>query len=149
MNLPKYQIVASKTFTEFKFVSVGPHGRIPKAVVFTKIGIDLYNLALGDIDPKTGELNDMSRSNNGDMEIILSTVAECIYRFTSENPEASVLMQGNSDARNRLYRGTFNKFIEDINQDFNLFGLQKEQWKAFDKDVQIKFDAFIIKRKKT
>lgn len=50
----------------FEFTSQGPKGAIPKIVKFSETNLkDLYNLAFGDKDSDTGDLNDLSISNNG------------------------------------------------------------------------------------
>ena len=67
MQLPKYNVRSEKSYMVFEFISEGPKGRIPKLVKFSETNLKgLYNLAFGDIDQLTGEINDMTISNNGD-----------------------------------------------------------------------------------
>jgi hypothetical protein len=148
VNLPKYDIEANNSLSKFTFVSIGPHGRIPKAVLFNKIGQDLYNLALGDINPDTGELDDLSRSDNGDMEKILATVSACIQRFTNKNPQAQIFMKGSTESRNRLYRRAISKYWVLIEPDFQVYGYIKYKERLFAKDSLINYEAFLIKPKK-
>ncbi len=44
---------------DFEFYSEGPKGRIKKIVRFKKLDIDnVYNLAFGDENPETGDIDD-------------------------------------------------------------------------------------------
>ena len=75
MKLPKYQLKAEKSLLVFEFISEGPKGQIPKLVKFTETNLKgLFNLAFGDKDQHTGEINDTVISNNDDSEKILATV---------------------------------------------------------------------------
>ena len=59
MHLPHYELTTGVSKSIFEFTSVGPKGEIPKIIVFSKISDNgLYNLAFGDIDTKTGNVND-------------------------------------------------------------------------------------------
>ena len=59
MKLERYGLKAEKSLMVFEFVSEGPKGEIPKLVQFGQTNLkDFYNLAFGDKDPATGEIND-------------------------------------------------------------------------------------------
>ena len=71
-----YPLSAEDNLKIFEFISEGPNGLIKKMVQFTPTNLHgFYILALGDKDSKTGELDDLSISNNNDTERILATVA--------------------------------------------------------------------------
>ena len=75
MKLPKYHLKAESRFTRFEFISEGPKGAIRKLIEFqATTDPEVYNLALGDKDPLSGDINDLAVSNNGDTEKVLSTV---------------------------------------------------------------------------
>lgn len=58
MKLPRYATKADELQTVFEFVSEGPRGRIPKLVQFSETNLkDFYNLAFGDKNPETGQLD--------------------------------------------------------------------------------------------
>jgi len=83
MKLPRYQLAASENLMTYEFVSEGPKGRIPKLVQYSPTNLkDVYNLAFGDRDVHTGQINDEIISNNGDSEKVLATVVATIYAFT-------------------------------------------------------------------
>ena len=82
MELPKYQISTNEDQTVFKFVSDGPNGKIIKIVLYQPMNEpDLYNLALGDLDYKTGEIDFDIRTNNGDRDMILQQLLKQFMHF--------------------------------------------------------------------
>jgi hypothetical protein len=91
MEIPKYDLVASKSLTVFEFTSMGTNGPIPKLIKFSETTLKgFYNIAFGDINLKTGEIDDKSVSNNGDTEQILATIVSAVYIFTNANTQAWV-----------------------------------------------------------
>ena len=69
MKLSKYHLKAESKFTRFEFISEGNKGAIRKLIEFQATSDeDVYNLAFGDKDPSTGDLNDLAVTNNGDTE---------------------------------------------------------------------------------
>ena len=130
----------------FEFTSNGTKGKIPKLVKFVETNLkDIYNLAFGDKDLKTGEINDKIISNNGDSEIVLATVVETVYIFTEKYPDAWVFATGSTKARTRLYRMGISKYILEIKKDYYVFGLQNDEWEEFEKNIE--YAAFLVKRK--
>ena len=69
MKIEKYHLKSDNTLSYFEFISVGSKGAIRKMIEFqTTSTPGLYNLAFGDKNPDTGELDDLAISNNGDTE---------------------------------------------------------------------------------
>ena len=146
MWLPNYPLKAEKSLMIFEFTSNGTKGKIPKLVKFVETNLkDIYNLAFGDKDLKTGEINDKIISNNGDSEIVLATVVETVYIFTEKYPDAWVFATGSTKARTRLYRMGISKYILEIKKDYYVFGLQNDEWEEFEKNIE--YAAFLVKRK--
>ncbi|HMI64472.1 MAG TPA: hypothetical protein VK517_00440 [Cyclobacteriaceae bacterium] len=83
MNLVQYPFTSNREFLEFTFYSEGPHGNIEKRIRFKKIygHHNAYNLAFGDLDPKTGEISDSITTDNKDTDKVLATVASanCLF----------------------------------------------------------------------
>ena len=105
MNLPHYQLTIGESKSIFECISQGPKGDIPKIIVFSKISDNgLYNLAFGDIDTKTGNVNDRVVSNNSDSEKELATVVQALYIFFNRYPTCIVIAKGSTKSRTRLYR---------------------------------------------
>ena len=148
MKLPRYQLKAEKSLLVFEFISVGPKGQIPKLVKYSETNLKgLFNLAFGDKDNKTGEINDLVISNNGDSEKVLATVIATLYAFTDRHPEAYVIATGSTKSRTRLYRMGITKYFDEIKKDYFIYGLHNDEWENF--QTEIEYEAFLAKRKKT
>ena len=146
MKLERYNLKAEDSLMIFDFTSTGPKGNIPKLIVFSDTNLkDLYNLAFGDKDLETGDINDLAISNNGDSEKILSTVVGAVYAFTDKFPNCYVYATGSSKARTRLYRMGLTKYLTEILIDFEIFGLRNFEWEYFEKGIE--YEAFLAKRK--
>ncbi len=130
----------------FEFTSDGPKGQIRKLVKYSETNLkDMYNLAFGDRDEESGEIDDKSISNNGDSDMVLATVVSTVYAFTERYPDSWVFATGSTKARTRLYRRGLTKYLLEIRRDFQVFGLIDDEWEPFEKDVN--YEAFLVKRK--
>lgn len=82
MDLEKYELRSAPDLMSFKFISEGIQGNIEKIVLYSKVPyqiLPIYNLGFGDKDPETGEPSDTVKSNNGDRDKVLATVASTVY----------------------------------------------------------------------
>jgi len=123
MKLPKYPLASSDKMMTFEFVSEGQNGLIHKLVKYQPTNLKgLYNLAFGDKDLETGEIDDRIISNNGDSEKVLATVVATVYAFTDKYPEVWIYATGSTKARTRLYRIGITRFLEEITEDFEVLG---------------------------
>jgi hypothetical protein len=105
MKVEKYQLKSESNLTTFEFISEGPKRLKRKKIQFQWTSTpNLYNLAFGDTNPETGEIDDLVVSNNSDSEKVFATVVAAVYAFFDKHPEAYVYATGSSDARTRLYR---------------------------------------------
>ena len=148
MKLPRYELKAEKSLMVFEFLSEGPKGKIPKLVKYSETNLkDVYNLAFGDREPGTGDIDDTIVSNNNDSEKVLSTVVATLYAFTEKYPDSWIYATGSTKARNRLYRMGITKYITEIKKDFEVLGLRESLWHPFRKDVD--YEAFMVIRKNT
>lgn len=74
MNLEKYNLKAEATLTTFEFISEGPKGTIRKLIKFQATTDPcVFNLAFGDKNAETREIDDLSISDNGDTDKVLAT----------------------------------------------------------------------------
>ena len=145
MKLPKYEIEAEDSLAVFEFVSIGNKGNIPKLIKFSETTLKgFYNLAFGDKNLLTGEIDDKVVSNNGDSEKVLATIVSSVYAFTEKENEAWVYATGSTPARTRLYRIGITKYIDEVRQDFEVYGLLNGEWEDFEKDID--YTAFVVKR---
>ncbi|MCU0373915.1 MAG: hypothetical protein MUF24_01285 [Chitinophagaceae bacterium] len=143
--MPKYEIEAEDSLEVFEFNSIGPKGSIPKLIKFSETALSgFYNLAFGDKDLLTGEIDDKVISNNGDSEKVLATIVSAVYAFTEKNKDAWVYATGSTPSRTRLYRIGITKYIDEVKNDFEIYGLFNGEWENFTKDVD--YTAFVVRR---
>lgn len=91
-----------------------------------------YNLAFGDFNGNTGDIDDKVITNNGDSLKILATVASIVYAFTGKYHEAKFFATGSSEFRTRLYRMCVTNNLEALKHDFLIHVLRKDEiFKAF------------------
>jgi len=146
MKLDRYELKAGRNLTTFEFVSEGRKGQIVKVIQFQPMNLEnLYNLAFGDRNAETGELDDKVVTDNGDSEKVLATVVAAVYAFADRYPESWVYATGSTASRTRLYRMGINKYLDIVAADFDLLGEHHSEWEAYEfgKDYQ----AFAVRRK--
>jgi hypothetical protein len=148
VNKPRYQYRAEDRFEYFEFYSEGPKGIIKKVVEYQKTGNEnVYNLAFGDYDQAAKGLDDLSVTNNGDSLKVLATVASTVYAFIEKHPKALIIVTGSTSVRTRLYRMGITNNLNEISQDFVIFGFTKdEKWVEF--VVGEDYEAFLVAKKK-
>ena len=146
MRLATYDIEMDASGMVYSFVSEGPQGRIPKLIKYSKMGKGrIFNLGFGDIDARSGGINDLSRSDNGDTDMVLATVVQTVLVFTTLHPGSLIFAKGSTAARTRLYQMGIRRHLEEIQRDFDVFGLIGETWEAF--DIGRRYHAFIAERR--
>lgn len=146
MKLPRYELKAEKSLMVFEFISEGTKGQNPKLIKYSETNLkDMYNLAFGDKNPETGEIDDKVVSNNGDSEKVLATVVSTVYAFSDKYLDCWIFATGSTKARTRLYRMGITKYIDEIKGDFEVYGLMENEWETFEKEID--YDAFLIRRK--
>lgn len=146
MRNERYEIKAESNAMSFEFISVGPKGEIPKLVIYTETNVkSVYNLAFGDKDLKTGDIDDSVVTDNKDSQKVLATVASTVYAFIDKYPDFWVFATGSSEARTRLYQMGISKHLDEIYDDFIVLGRIGKNWFPFEKNTS--FNAFLIKLK--
>jgi hypothetical protein len=149
MHLPHYELTIGESKSIFEFISQGPKGDIPKIIVFSKKEAEnIYNLAFGDYDIKSGYVNDKVVSNNLDSEKVLATVIQALYIFFNKYPKSIVIARGSTKSRTRLYRMGISKFHEQVNDIFLIMGKKTEvsNWEEF--ELNKEYISFAVKLKK-
>ncbi len=146
MKLEKYRLRADPDQKAFEFTSVGRLGSVLKGIYFQQSAEqDLFNLAFGDIDPATGEMDDLAITNNGDTEKVLSTVVAALYVFFRSHPNASVYATRSTKARTRLYRMGITKFHREMRLDFYLLGFTGVHFETF--EIGEDYEGFLVQKK--
>ncbi len=145
MKLPKYPLASSDKMMTFEFISEGK-SIIHKIVKYQPTNLKgLYNLAFGDKNLETGEIDDRVISNNGDSEKVLATVVATVYAFTDKYPNAWIYATGSTKSRTRLYRIGISNFLEEIKKDFDILGELEDDWEDFNQNAEYK--GFLVRRK--
>jgi len=148
VKLPKYEYMADENLDYFEFLSIGLKGQIKKVVQFSKLNEDgFYNLAFGDYNEVTNQIDDKVVTNNGDSLIILRTVASTVFAFTDKYPNAIIFATGSTEIRTRLYRMGLSNNLDEITIDFEVYGvLENGNVEPF--IIGEDYFGFIVKRKK-
>jgi hypothetical protein len=142
----QYPIKTSKLdLTEFDFISIGKRGAIHKRVIFAEIDTNFFNLALVDVDPVSGETDDLSVSDNGDSVKILATVIAIISEFLGQYPNASIYFSGSTLARTRLYRIGISTNFAYFAEYYLIFGVKNGLESSF--QINTDYDAFVVRKK--
>ena len=146
MNLHCYGFTTESTHLCYDFISENERGRIRKSVLFMLIDPEeeVYNIAFGDYNELTGEVDDLSISNNHDGDKVLLTVAAAVFDFSRKHPNAVILAIGSTAVRMRLYRMKITKYYENISTLFDVEGYSNG-WQPFQPGID--YEAFLITRK--
>ena len=146
MKISKYQLKSGHELLSYEFISEGPKGLIPKRIQFTLVNRQaVYNLAFGDKNSVTGELDDKAISNNGDSEKILATVVSAVFAFFDQYPNAWIFATGSTASRTRLYQMGIAKYYDEISSELEIYGQIEENWHPFEKNKD--YLAFVAKLK--
>lgn len=146
MKIEKYALKAESNLTVFEFMSEGPKGLIRKLIQFQETNQpNLYNLAFGDKNPVSGQVDDLTVSNNGDSEKVLATIVAALYAFFDKYPDAFVFATGSTKARTRLYRMGISRFYNEMKQDFVLYGQAGDEFYEF--EIGKDYTGFLTQRK--
>jgi hypothetical protein len=145
MNLQGHEVLADNEYVNFEFLSIGKKGTIRKIVMLRNIGFNIYNLALGDMNELTGGMDDKARSNNGDRNKVMATVAEIVIDFLANHPGATVMAIGATPARSRLFQIGLNIIWENTRDIYLLEGYLDGEWEHFAPTKN--YEAFTIKSK--
>lgn len=145
MDKPNYEFEYSNPGEVYTFISEGRNGSIKKMVKFQLIYSNLFNLSFGDCSIDGEDFDDKVVSNNGDMELVLSTVVAITLHFVCTNPGVCVHLTGSTPARTRVYRAIISNNYEAISKEFDVFGLSHRDWRLFKKNVN--YEAFLIQNR--
>lgn len=140
-----YPFVLNEGKTHYHFQSIGKRGVFEKAIAFSLLNADIYNLALLDFNSETGEYLDDTITDNGDMREVLATVLKITLQFLSQNPYRTIFIRGNSDSRTRLYQIALGKLFPDVHGFLLIRGYKNGQWSDFEPNGS--FESFLVERK--
>jgi hypothetical protein len=115
MQKPIYPVRQSTDALTFEFFSEGPKGNVRKRVVFQPTDNPyLYNFAFGDVD-EANHIDDLAETNNGDIALVMATVANALFAFFEQHPNCFVFLEGSTNQRNRLYQRIIQRYGPELN----------------------------------
>ena len=148
MFLERYEYKKSRIPGQFFFYSNGPKGRIRKVVMYGYLGkingFHNFNVGFGDWDPKSGEINDLTVTDNKDREKVLATVAATAVEFTRATRKCRLIIRGSTSARTRLYQMKIAAYYDNISELFDIQGGTEMGWEKFKRGKN--YSAFRFKR---
>src|SRR6185369_9554200 len=100
MKKETYEILHIESPDSYYFVSEGKR-EIIKVVTFEEFAPNSYNLALGDYDVDTKEVDYRVKSKNGDIDKIYATVAKIVEDFTNNHPDCSIYIAGDEEYKTK------------------------------------------------
>lgn len=147
VNLKRYEYTCSEDRLEYYFESVGPKGVIRKVVKFAQYrrAKQVYNLEFGDVDPLTGIHDDSIKSNNGDRDVVMATVAAIVLEFATTYPNKLVFAEGFDRARTRLYQMAIASHFAEISLMFHVNSYIDGAWQPF--KINTNYECFYIEHK--
>ena len=156
MNYDHYADVRfTQDYQLFLFDSVGPKGKLKKAVIYSELKDfpGIYNIGLGTIkmDDNGKEYIDGSEiSDNGDRNKILATVALTALEFINKHPDSKIYLTGIDKARTRLYQMAINHAYEDLCYTFTIQGDLSENEGVYDLHPftrNVNYTGFVIAKR--
>ena len=145
MSYPRYRVAVNDDYCFYRFYREGPKGLIEKAVIYSEMEAGLYNLAFGDWNAELDALDDSIRSNNGDRDKVLATVAFTALNFTNQFPNTLLHIKGSTSSRTRLYQMGIGNNLLEINKNFEIQGFRLQKWEPF--ILGRNYEAFLVRRK--
>jgi hypothetical protein len=146
MEYTPYQTSRNESSIEFEFFSEGPKGRILKKILYKPLDShpSIFNLSVGDVKAD-GSIDYEAITNNGDMLIVLATVALTIPAFLNAYPDKAIFVKGHTESRNRLYRRLISNHLVHIPNGHLLYGLVGQKWYLFEKNQN--YSGFMLEHK--
>ncbi len=146
IDLDKYTYFTNYNGLDYEFESIGPKGIIKKVARFSKMkAVNTYNFGFGDLNEATGEIDDSISSNNADHEKIIGTLGNIITDFLSQKINSQIYIEGTDAYRTRFYQIYLNRYFDELNESFIIFGFKDRGWFNFKKGVN--YEAFLGRRK--
>lgn len=143
MNRPFYKFHSDAEALYFYFDSVSNRRTIKKIVGYTPMTTLLngYNLGFGDLYDD-GTVDDISVSNNDDMEKVIATVVRTMFHFFDTYPHKFVFVEGSTPERTQLYRIIINKELKEVQDLFEIYGFIGDNIEVFASNRP--YDSFLI-----
>jgi hypothetical protein len=140
-----YDFVLTAADYVFEFQSQGNQGTIVKVVWFERLSENSWNLAFGDKQADSALLDDLSVSNNGDLRMVMQTVANIALEFMSAQPGKLLFIQPIDERRKSLYNYIFSKKWPEIREKYQVFGISGNYFDNYQPEKV--YDLFVLSLK--
>ena len=151
MKYERYtELLVTKDYLEYEFISVGPKGAIVKCVHFTTTQDEkIFNLAFGN-KKADGSVDDLARVDNKDRNKILATIVAVLTVFFDAYSDKWVYFTGSTPERTRLYRMAITLNLEELSTDFEIIGAltDKSTFRNAPFKKGINYFGFYVQQKK-
>ena len=144
MNIEGYDFETDEDGLIYLFVSHSDEKEITKVVAYIPLSEKRYNLGFGDLINL--QVSDTEISNNGDGAKVLATVIKTMFLFFEKYPAYSVVIEGSTPRRTRIYNWLLDRYLEQLLDRFTIYGLKDGVVEVFEKHN--KYSSFEIKLKK-
>jgi hypothetical protein len=125
-----YECLFERLGQMFTFKSTGKQ-TIFKIVLFNPTTEpNIYSVTLGNLQDDAS-IDVSAKDGNGDGEFVLSTVAKAIAFFLSDYPEASIIIEGTTPIRTRLFQIAISRELDDLGTYFDIRGLDGTKLEIF------------------
>ncbi len=144
LNKPFYPYELSEDALRFDFFSISDSKKIHKVVQYSQVpdNDSIFQLSFGDLK-SNNTLDFLTVSDNNDMNLILGTVVQTIFKFFERKPDKTIVFIGSTESRTRLYRIIINKLLDQMELYFNIIGIKEDgSQESFVKNQQ--YLAFLI-----
>lgn len=117
---------------------------VQKIVLITETSqATIFNLALLD-ELDDDVLSDTSVTDNDDLITVLATVFRIAADFLDRLPESSLVFRGSDARRDRLYRIALSRELTRLNQVYQVYGFNGEQFVLFEPNQL--YSGFLIRK---
>jgi hypothetical protein len=137
-------VVCETDGREVSIYDIWPNPVIKEAIIYSPMEefFGIFNLAMGDYDPESLEIDYTIVSDNGDRDLILSTLAEICNEFFNSYPMSTIYIQGSNQARTRLYQMAISHYFEELSSKYIILGEHDGRLERFRKGVNYK--SFLV-----
>lgn len=149
------ELKALPDYSQFLFISRGIAGSTTREVRFIKqkdtdvsnnsFPNDIFNLEIGDFHPESQSPEGIT--DNGDMNMVLTTLIMIIELYLERYPERAIRLKGNTREKFRLYRLALDMHVDILKQHFEIMVEQDKH--TFHSRSRDNFDKirFLIRRR--
>ena len=134
MEIDQYETQSYNSGHIFTFISRGLNDLV-KIVRYERMNIiynknehenfKSFNLGFGNKMDESFEIDDLARSNNGDMYIVFNTVLHSIPIFFSKFENATIHIKGSDKVRHTAYHRFINQRYRELFLEYELYGSLK------------------------